>query len=48
MGGHLNGILSEQGGLFQAASVDEQGEAFQKIFACVYGTAAGGGFQLPS
>lgn len=44
MGGHLNGILAEQGGLFQAASVDEQGKAFQKIFACVYGTAAGAGF----
>ena len=47
MGGHLNGILAEQGGLFHAASVDEQGEAFQKIFACVYGTAAGAGFHLP-
>lgn len=47
MGCHLNGILAEQGGLFQAAGVDEQGESPEKVFTCVNGTVSGAGFHLP-
>ena len=44
---HFNGILPEQGGMFQPLRIDEQGQAPEKIFTGIDGTAAGAGFQLP-